>query len=252
MHPTTNLAAALGTMALALSTLLHAQQPAAGGAPAGAKDPVAALKQSLQEGLAKARQYEWIQTTAISMKGEEKSRKRERCYYGADGKLQKVPIEQGQPAAQKDEGGGRRGGRGGGRVKQQIVENKKDDIAEYMQKAAALVQKYVPPNPDQIQAAKDAGRVSVNPQTGGAVKVAIAQYLQPGDTLTIGLDPAASRLLGLNVDTFLDKPEDKVTLDVQMNTLPDGAVYAAQTTLDAKAKNIRVVIQNSGHKPLAK
>src|SRR5262245_30147830 len=234
MQTKPNLVAALGVAALALGSLLNAQQPAPGGSQAAAKDPVATLKQSLQEGLAKARQYEWVQTTAISMKGEEKSRKMERCYYGADGKVQKVPIDDGKASSATQGGGGGRGGRGG-RVKKQIVENKKEDIAEYMQKAAALVQKYVPPNPDQIQAAKDAGRVSVNPQTGGAVKVAIAQYLQPGDTLTIGLDPAASRLLGLNVDTFLDKPEDKVTLDVQMNTLPDGAVYAGQTTLDAKA-----------------
>jgi hypothetical protein len=35
-----------------------------------------------------------------------------------------------------------------------------------------------------------------------------------------------------------------------MNTLPDGALYAAQTTLDAKAKNVRVVIQNAGHRPV--
>ncbi len=43
-----------------------------------------------------------------------------------------------------------------------------------------------------------------------------------------------------------------MTLAVQMNTLPDGALYAGQTTLDAKAKNIRVVIQNSGHRPVAR
>ena len=28
------------------------------------------------------------------------------------------------------------------------------------------------------------------------------------------------------------------------------SLYAAQTTLDAKAKNIRVVIQNAGHRPV--
>jgi hypothetical protein len=31
--------------------------------------------------------------------------------------------------------------------------------------------------------------------------------------------------------------------------LPDGTSYIAQTTLDAKAKNIRVVVENSGHRP---
>ena len=34
--------------------------------------------------------------------------------------------------------------------------------------------------------------------------------------------------------------------------VPRDALYAAQTTLDAKAKNIQVVITNSGHKPMAR
>jgi hypothetical protein len=50
----------------------------------------------------------------------------------------------------------------------------------------------------------------------------------------------------------LDSPEDAVSLAVKMTTLPDGAVYAAQTTLDAPAKKIQVVITNSGHRPLAR
>ena len=66
------------------------------------------------------------------------------------------------------------------------------------------------------------------------------------------MDGTANRLLGLNVNSYLDKPEDTVTLAVQMTTLPDGALFASETTLDAKAKNIRVVIQNSGFKPAAK
>lgn len=35
-----------------------------------------------------------------------------------------------------------------------------------------------------------------------------------------------------------------------IGTLNDGTSYTAQTTLDAKAKNIRVVVENSGHRPL--
>lgn len=70
------------------------------------------------------------------------------------------------------------------------------------------------------------------------------------DSLTVDLDPASNRLLGLGVNSYLDTKDDVVTLVVQMNTLPDGALYAAQTTLNAKAKNIQVVIQNSGHQPL--
>ncbi len=235
--------------ALAAGMAIHAQQPAPkpGG---GAQDQVAALKASLQEGLAKARQYEWVETTIISLKGEEKARKQNRCYYGADGKVQKVALEQAAASAPAQQKGAR--GRRGGKLKQQIVENKKDEMQDYMKRAAALIHQYVPPAPAKIQAAKDAGRVKVNPQGDGKVQLAIAQYLQPGDSLTVDMDAAANRLLGLGVNTYLEKPDDAVTLAVRMNTLPDGALYAAQTTFDAKAKNIRVVIENAGHKPVTR
>ena len=72
------------------------------------------------------------------------------------------PAQSAAPA-----GGGRR--RGGGKLKEQIVENKKDEIEEYMQRSAKLIQSYVPPDPARIQAAKDAGRVKVTPPSGGPV-----------------------------------------------------------------------------------
>jgi hypothetical protein len=120
-----------------------------------------------------------------------------------------------------------------------------------MKQAVALVQSYVPPQAAKIQAVKDAGGVSVNPQ-GAGVRIEMKQYLKPGDVLSIDLDPAAGRLLGLNVSSYIEKPDEPVTLAVQMATLPDGALYAAKTVLDAKAKNIQVVITNSGHRPVTK
>jgi hypothetical protein len=248
---------AIAAATLAIAAGLAAQQPPAQSGGGTKQDHVAALKQSLQDGQAKIRTYEWVETTIISLKGEEKARKQSRCYYGADGKVQKVPI--GDAAAPEQTGGGGGGGAagrrrrgGGGKVKEKVIENKKGEMQEYMQRAAALIHQYVPPDPAKVQAAKEAGRVKVDQQPGGKVGIAIAQYLQPGDTLTIALDAAANRLVGLGVDTYLDKPEDKVTLAVQMAALPDGASYAAETTLDATAKNIRVVIQNAGHRPVSK
>jgi len=233
---------------VALGTPLGAQQPPPTGG--GQPDPAAALKQSIGEGTKKLAQYEWVETTVIKLKGEEKSRKLNRCYYGADGKVQKIPMDQPAPPAAEPSGG--RGRRRGGAVKQQVVQNKKDEMQEYMQQAAALIHSYVPPSPPQIQAVKDGGRLTANPQPGGKVRLEMKQYLKAGDSLTIDLDPAASRLLGLGVNSYLDKPDEPVTLAVQMSTLPDGALYSAQTTLDATAKNIQVVITNSGHKPVVR
>ena len=68
-----------GALGLALLGTAQAQTPTQ---PAP-QERVAALKQSLAEDQARLRQYEWIETTAVSLKGEEKSRKQNRCYHGA-------------------------------------------------------------------------------------------------------------------------------------------------------------------------
>ena len=221
-------------------------------APAGGQGPdrVAALKQSMAASQKQLRQYEWIETTIISMKGEEKSRKQQRCYYGADGKVQKIAIDSGQAAEPSGGGGGRR--RGGGRVKESIVENKKEGMQDYMEQAGGLIHQYVPPNPDLIEKSKAAGKVATRPGAAGQVGLDFNDYLKAGDRLSVELDGANNRLLGLNVASYLESPEDVVTLAVQFATLPDGTSYIAQTTLDAKAKNVRVVTQNSGHRPAQK
>jgi hypothetical protein len=238
----------LGLMAVALGTslavpLVAAQQPAP-----TPQERVAALKQSLQESQAQIRKFEWIETTVISLKGEEKARTQKRVYYGADGTLQKLAMGDAAPAPQAPAG---RGGRGG-RVKAKVVESKKDEMKEYMERATALIHQYVPPQPADIQRAKDGGKMTMTPTGDGRVRLDFPDYLKPGDRLSIEIDGAKNRLLGLHVTSYLDKAEDAVALTARLGTLTDGTGYTAQTTLDAAAKKIRVVIENAGHRPLAR
>ena len=60
--------AAFLAVLLCIAPVLHAQQTAP--APAAAKDVVVGLKQSLAQGQALIRKYEWVETTIISLKGE--------------------------------------------------------------------------------------------------------------------------------------------------------------------------------------
>jgi hypothetical protein len=216
------------------------------------QERVAALKASLQESQARLRTYEWIETTVISLKGEEKSRKQNRCYYGSDGKVQKVPLgdaaAQAQPQPQPQAGRGRRGAR----VKQHVVENKKEEMTEYMQQAAALLHRYLPPDPSRIQASKEAGKASMSVvEPDRRIRAEFGDYLQPGDALAIELNPATNHLLAARVSTYLEKADDAVKLDVQFADLPDGTSYQSAVTLDAVAKHVRVVVQNTGHRPVA-
>jgi hypothetical protein len=237
----------IGWTSVALTVALAATsgEGRVGQTAGGAAEAVAALKQSLQQSQANLRKYEWVETTIISFKGEEKSRKQQRCSYGADGTLQKLPLAA-EPAAPTGQPQGR--GRRGGRLKEKVVENKKSEMQEYMQRAAALIHSYVPPNPADIEKAKAAGRVAVRPGQGGQARVEFAEFLKPGDMLALGVDGAASRLTELSVASYLDEKDDAVTLAVRFGTLADGTSYAEQTILDAPAKHIRVVVENAGHR----
>lgn len=222
--------AALGALALVWAGHGAAQAPTN-------EESIAAIKQSLAQSQALLRQYEWIETTVLSLKGEEKSRTQNRCYYGAEGALQKVPVSTPEEAKKK------KGLRG------RIVANKTEDLVEYMTNAVALVKSYVPPDPARIQAAKDAGRVSFTP-IGSNMRVDIRDYQKPGDTLGLELDMAKSILLGMTVASWLKDAQDTVGLKVGFGSLADGAVYAAEIVLSAPSQSIEVKITNTGYKKL--
>src|SRR4029453_854 len=106
----------------------------------------------------------------------------------------------------------------------------KDDMKEYMERAAALVQQYVPPQPADIQRAKDAGNVTANPAGPGLVRLEFRDYLKSCDRLSIDVDAVANQLRGLTVASYLDQADDAVALTVQLGTLADGTSYTAQST----------------------
>jgi len=208
-------------------------------APSAMEQRVAALKQSIAESHARLRRYEWIETTIISVKGEEKDRKEQRCYYGVDGKVQKVLLSDEKAAAPS-----------GGRLKKKIIANKTSEMKAYMESAASLIHRYVPPDPTDIDSAKKREKVALRPGQGGRAQLEFTDYLQPGDLMAVDVDTTANALVGVHVNTYVEKPEDAVTLTVGFGALPDGASYNPQITLDAASKHITVTIQNSGHRPV--
>ncbi len=213
-----------------------AAQQAAGPAP---KERIAAVKKSFMESQATLRKYEWNETTVVSMKDEEKSRKVNRCYYGAEGKLQKVPVTA-TPEAKPSRG-----------LRGKIKEKKKEELADYMEEAAELLHKYLPPDPEKLQASADAGKVAIAVlEPGKRARLQFADYLVPGDALSVEIDLTNNTILGVSVASYLATEKDAVTLDVKFDKFPDGTIYTAETTLEAKAKNVKVVVENGGYKKL--
>jgi hypothetical protein len=198
---------------------------------------VAALKGALAASQANLRHYEWIETTVITLNGEEKSRKQQRCYYGADGSLQKVVVDASAPPPTKP---GLRG---------RIIANKTAELTDYMKSAVSLVKSYVPPDPSKIQAAKDAGKVSIDVLIPGqTARINFRDYQKPGDNLGLAIDLASNRMAGVTVSTYMDSATDVVTLNANMGQLNDGTSYASDITLNAQAKNLTVTVQNTGYR----
>ena len=221
-----------------ISLLLGARVGFAQGAADNAQR-VAALKQSLQHDQANLRHYEWIETTTMSLKGEEKSKKQSRCYYSEDGKLQKVEMN---ATAAKAPGG----------LRGRVAANKKEELQEYMQKAAGVVKSYVPPDPARIQAVADSGKMSVHIlEPGKRVRLDFKDYRMPGDVLGVEMDLTSNRILAVHVNSYVDTPSDPLTMEVHFATMQDGTGHAAKTVLDVKAKEVKVVTENSGYRKMA-
>jgi hypothetical protein len=205
--------------------------------PPSVPERVAALKTELATSQAVLKGYEWIETTVVSLKGEEKSRKQQRCYYGADGAIQKVEV------GASPEPESKRGLRG------RIVENKKEELTDYMKSAVSLVKSYVPPNPAKIQAAKDGGKATIEIlDPGKRARLNFHDYEKAGDKLGVEIDLKNNRIQGISVSTYLDNPKEPILMDAQMGQLNDGTSYVSGVSLYANANSVNVTVQNSGYR----
>jgi hypothetical protein len=220
----------LGVVALAGTTAALAQNPELQQKLAAVKQVIALNKQSLQ-------QYQWTETTQLNLNGDAKPPTQNLCQYGPGGQVQKTPI--GPPPEQPS----------GGRLKQRVIEKKKAEMQDYMGDVKGLLSMYVPPDPQKMEQAYQAGKASINPQ-GSLVNLVFRDYAQQGDQMTLTFDTAASKVISLSVNTYMGQEKDAVTLQVQMATLPDGTNYVQQTVLNATAKKLVVTTTSSNYQKM--
>jgi hypothetical protein len=198
------------------------------------QEKVAAVKQSVAENKQKLQQYQWTETTQLTLKGDPKPASTNLCRYGPDGQVQKNLVSP-PPEAPS-----------GGRMKQKIIAKKKEEMKDYMGDVKVLLSQYVPPDAQKMQQAYQAGKVSFNP-AGGVVNLIFKDYAQPGDQMTLIFDTATRKIISLNVNSYLGEAKDIVTLQVKMASLPDGTNFTQQTVLNATAKQLVVTTTNSNY-----
>jgi hypothetical protein len=215
----------LATLIALLTTLIWpalAQNPTVAERVTMLKNTIAASKEAL-------RQYEWVESTVVTVGGKENWRKQERCTYGADGRLAKVVLNQ-----------------------TSATEKKQEDLKLYMDKAISLVRAYLPLDPDRILLAKNTDNVMLQPtERGKRARVIFRNYIASDDRLALEVDLSNNRPVAGNVATHFDSAKDTVTVAAKFATLPDGTVYVSEAVLQAKKKKLTVNVQNSGHKKVS-
>ena len=114
---------------------------------------LAEVKQAAALNAQMLHQYQWTETTQLTLKGDAKPPTQKLCQYGPDGQIQKTAIGAPPPPPS------------GGRMKQKIVAKKKAEMQDYMSDVKNLLDMYVPPDPQKMQVALS-GRQNVA-ESGG-------------------------------------------------------------------------------------
>jgi hypothetical protein len=220
-------------VAAAIIALTVSAAAQAGGAEL--KEKFAAMKQSAAANQQKLHKYQWTEVQQLTLKGETKPQQEFMCQYGPDGQVQKYPMgQQPQPS--------------GGKLKQRIVAKKKAEMADYMGDVKSLLTAYVPPNPQKMQQAMQAGSVALSRDAGaGLINLTFKNYVQQGDQMIIAFDPTAKKITNVSVNTYMGQEKDAVTLTMDFSSLPDGTNYVQKTVLTATAKQLVVTTLNTNY-----
>ena len=215
--------------------LLVAQSPELQQKVTEIKEAMTASKQALS-------QYTWVEQQTISLKGEQKKQEHFQVKLGTDGKPAKTPLDpQAAPAAPS-----------GGRLKQQVVEKKKEEYKDYADQIVALIQQYLPPDKEKIEAARQSGNISLGTGAGGPgqYQLVISNYIKQGDKMTLVFDREQKGIARLSIASYLDDPNDAVTVDAEFSRIPGGPNHVSAETINGVSKQLTIAVQNSNYQKL--
>jgi hypothetical protein len=198
---------------------------------------LAEIKQAAAQNKQALARYSWQQQETIAIKGDVKDTKIYQVHLGADGKPQKVEMENLPQSS-----GGRQHGLG-----HHIKEKKGEEYKQYGQEIGALAQQYAQPDPERLQQAYQQGNVLLG--SGGApgeAKLVISNYLKPNDKVTLVFNQHAKAIQSMQIESYLGTdPNDRATIAAQYSQLPDGTNHVATMQINGVSKELLITTQNS-------
>lgn len=180
---------------------------------------------------AKLEQYSYLQKTELFYNGELRNTRTAKVHFDpVTGNKVVVPIATGVPVAQP---GGLRG---------RIIVRRRTEIKAYVERLAALMRRYLPPDPAKIKAAMPNAQIILG---GAEPRLVLSNYVKAGDKVTFILNRASRTLDQISVLSSLDN--NPVSFMVQFAHLADGTDYPATTTMKSDSERIQVRVTTSNY-----
>lgn len=216
--------------------------------PPNLQQKIAQIQQDSGKNKELLRDYQWTETTTITIDGNQRPPRVSLCRYGPDGTVEKTPMG-GQDTTQQGQMGGM--GPRGMLVRKLIAGRKKKAIEKEVADIRSVAKMYIPLDREKLKAAFAAGRVTIEGGDANGEAIVIRDYAKKGDEVTLALAPATKKIESVAVKSYLDHPKDKLTGEVEFSRLENGARYAGVTSIAAPSKNISITIVNSNYAKIA-
>src|SRR6202521_3151360 len=182
------------------------------------------LAAGMAENAKRLHHYTYKQRTEVIYKGEDRIVRLNQMRFGPDGKRQATLISQTGGAAGEATGLGHR-----------IINKKREEMKEYGERLSALVENYLPPDPEKLRKALATAEIG---QAGNALSLTMKGYLKSGDSLALLVDTATRKLKRVDLKTALDK--DSIFVTAEMGSIPDGPEYPTLIKIKAPSKNLEI------------
>jgi hypothetical protein len=212
---------------------------------------IAAQTPQLQHGLAEIRQavdahnqslthYTWLEQQTIIVRGEVKKEELYQVHLGPNGKPQRV-LTSSTPSSHPTIG----------KVRRIVTRNMTREYEQYAMQIGTLAQSYAQPDPQRLEQAYQRGDVTSGPAgLPGSVRVMIASYMKPNDSVVIVFNEAQKMIVSLQISSYLSDPTDAVDISAQFSKLPDGTACASGVIVNGVSKQLTVQIQYSDYTKL--
>lgn len=179
------------------------------------------------------RQYQWKSRTEIQKDGETKNVQVALMRYDSNGELQKTPVS-GTPEPDLPKFG----------LRKMIAQKKLKEFRERVQELAALAKSYSELPPEQMKRfMATASMTAEREQQQKLIRIEGQNVLQPGDSMTMWIDPVSRKQRRVEIQTVLDGKPVRIVSEFQ--DIPNGGpTYMALSRVNYNSGNVVIITEN--------